>query len=578
MASSPEQGARPTVVDASVFEAILDASPDLLGIIDGDGRLVHLNRAARQAVGIGTDTSLDTVSPASLFRPESWRVIEAAALPVLRRGEVWTGELVVRDAAGGADVPVSAVLLGRSDEQGGLAFVGVLARDLRPERGLEARLRHQADHDQLTGLPNRAPLVARLGEALTGRERFGTPVALLFLDVDRFQVVNDSLGHEAGDQLLVALARRLATAVRPHDRVGRFGADEFVVVCAGVEGPVEAVEVAERLRTATGGRFSLGPGRDGRDREVFVTASVGVALARGGETAEELLRDAEAALYEAKAAGRDRVQLFDAAVRARVLERLDVDRALRHALEREELCLHYQPIVDLPTGTVRGVEALLRWEHPERGLLTPEAFLTVAEDTGLIVELGRWVLTEACRLVASVPPGQGSGLGLPVFVNLSARQLADPGLVSMVREVIDLTGVEPARVHLEITEDALMADAETTTATLAALRSVGVRIALDDFGTGHSSLAYLKHFPVEVLKIDRAFIEGLGRDIGDAAITGAIVDVARVLGLATVAEGVERVEQAEALVELGCALAQGYHLARPMPAERLIELLGRRRS
>jgi EAL domain-containing protein (putative c-di-GMP-specific phosphodiesterase class I) len=283
-------------------------------------------------------------------------------------------------------------------------------------------------------------------------------------------------------------------------------------------------------------------------------------------------------MYEAKARGRDRIQIFDGAMRLQVVERLDVERELRRALERDELELHFQPVVDLPSGRVRGVEALVRWQHPERGLLLPRQFLPVAEETGLVVDIGDWVLRQACAEASDWAVDPISGEPIPVYINLSARQLVDAGLVDHVREVIDLTGVEPAAVHLEITENALLEDAHTTKSVLLELRDLGVGLALDDFGTGFSSLSYLKHFPVDALKIDKTFVDGLGRDSGDAAITAAIVDVAQRLGLVTVAEGVERTDQAEWLTALGCDFAQGYHFARPMTAGELRRRLEQERA
>jgi diguanylate cyclase (GGDEF)-like protein len=486
------------------------------------------------------------------------------------RGEVWRGELSMRSPDGGEPIPISNVLLAQRTPDGEIDFVASIARNTSAQKALEARLQHQADHDELTALPNRTPLISWLDDAIRHVDRFGSSVAVLFSDIDHFKVMNDSLGHQAGDQLLVAMSRRLLGATRPHDRIARFGGDEFVVLCTGVEGPAEAAELADRIRREVGGRFSIG------DQEVFVSVSIGVALATGHESAVELLRDADAAMYEATARGRDRVQVFDASVRAQVVERLDIEQALRHAIEREELLLEFQPVVDLPSGRIRGVEALVRWDHPARGLLLPGQFLSVAEETGLIIDVGRWVLTEACRVACEILRDPLTGEGLPLFVNLSPRQLADVDLIPMVKEVIDLTGVDPHVVHLEITEDALMADAATTTSTLDQLHGLGVRLALDDFGTGHSSLAYLKQFPVEVLKIDRTFVEGLGQDSGDRAITAAIVNVARMLGLSTVAEGVERPDQAAELTALGCDLAQGFHFARPMYASELAEVLPRR--
>jgi diguanylate cyclase (GGDEF)-like protein/PAS domain S-box-containing protein len=549
------------------FETIIETTSDLVGITDEVGRPLYFNHAARRVLGIAGDIDVTRVDPSRLYTDRSWRTILREALPAVRRGEVWQGELVLRGGEERALIPISNVVLAQRRPAGDVAFFATIARDTSEQKRLEARLQHEADYDSLTGLPNRAPLLNWIAEALEHAEKFGDSVAVLFSDIDRFKVVNDSLGHEAGDQLLSSMARRLVAAIRPHDRVARFGGDEFVVLCAGVGGPEEAAEIADRVRRDVGGRFSIG------DQEVFVTVSIGVALAEPGDVAEELLRDADAAVYEAKERGRDRVQLFDSTVRSQVVERLDIERALRYAIERDELLLEFQPIIDLPTGRINGVEALVRWNHPERGILQPGEFLHVAEETGMIVDLGRWVLTEACRMATRMLFDPQTTDPLPLFVNLSARQLVDVNLVPMVREVIDLTGIDPATVHLEITEDALMADADTTSSRLAELRSLGVRLALDDFGTGHSSLSYLKHFPVDYLKIDRTFIEGLAHDRGDRAITAAIVDVARMLGLATVAEGVEHADQAAELTALGCDSAQGFHFARPMRADALAELL-----
>jgi EAL domain-containing protein (putative c-di-GMP-specific phosphodiesterase class I) len=302
---------------------------------------------------------------------------------------------------------------------------------------------------------------------------------------------------------------------------------------------------------------------------VFATVSIGVALAVGDESPEELLRDADAAMYEAKARGRDRVQLFDGAMRLQVVERLDIEQALRKALEEDQLTVYYQPVIDLSTAQTRGAEALLRWEHPTRGLLLPGQFLPVAEETGLIVDIGTLVLHRACAEARTWAPDPTTGALLPVFVNLSARQLADPDLVGKVKEVLQMTGIDPSAVHLEITEDALMTDRVSTTDRLHALRGLGVRLAIDDFGTGYSSLSYLKHFPVDILKIDKSFVDGLGSDAGDAAITAAIVEVAHRFGLSTVAEGIERIDQAEWLTALGCDCGQGHHFARPMPEHQL---------
>jgi diguanylate cyclase (GGDEF)-like protein/PAS domain S-box-containing protein len=557
--------------DAERFRSIFENTSDVVVLSDADRRPIFINAAARRTMGLGPDVEINQIDQSSYFTEASWHTLVCDAHPAALRDGVWKGDLDLRRPADGLVVPVSHVLLAPRNADGEVEFFASVSRDMTDQKRLEARLQHQADHDELTGLPSRIPLISYLEVALTNTHRFGGRVAVLFLDLDLFKVVNDSLGHQSGDQLLVEVAKLLLSVIRPQDRAGRFGGDEFVVILPDVQGAAEAVEIADRIRTEVGGRFVIGSGigNTGQIETVFATVSIGVALAVGDESPEELLRDADAAMYEAKARGRDRVQLFDGAMRLQVVERLDIEQALRKALDEDELTVYYQPVIDLSNGHTSGVEALVRWEHPTRGLLLPGQFLPVAEETGLIVDLGTWVLRRACeeslRWGAAAP---GAPL-LPVFVNLSARQLADPDLVPNVRQVLALTGVDPSAVHLEITEDALMTDRASTTDRLHDLRGLGLRLAIDDFGTGYSSLSYLKHFPVDILKIDKSFVDGLGSDAGDAAITAAIVEVAHRFGLQTIAEGIERVDQAEWLTALGCDLGQGHHYALPMPDAQL---------
>jgi diguanylate cyclase (GGDEF)-like protein/PAS domain S-box-containing protein len=556
-------GRRQAEQEAARFQSIIESTPDVVVITDADGRILYLNPAARRIAGVDDDADLAGLDPAALFAPASLDRVLAEALPAISDGGIWSGDLELANQGDGRTIAVSHVLLAQAAASGGVAFYASVSRDMTANRRLEAALKHQADHDDLTGLPNRVPLIERLSEALAEAGRQGRYVGVLFLDLDRFKVVNDSLGHHTGDALIVAVGRRLVRAIRPGDCAGRFGGDEFVVICPAMRDAEDLVGVAERIRRDVGGSFHL----DGE--ETFVSVSIGAALGSPFADPSSLLRDADAAMYAAKAAGRDRIRLFDAPMRLQVVERLEVERELRRALERHELLLHFQPVVSLPSGQIRGVEALVRWYHPRRGLLMPDQFLAVAEETGLIVDLGEWVLQRACEEARTWGSDRATGRPIPVYVNLSARQLVDANLVGRVTEVIDLTGVAPAAVHFEITEHALMADAVTTRSTLQELRRLGIKLALDDFGTGYSSLAHLKHFPVDALKIDRSFVEGLGTDHGDAAITAAIVDVAQRLGLETVAEGVESLDQAEWLTALGCDLAQGYHYARPMGAAEL---------
>jgi diguanylate cyclase (GGDEF)-like protein/PAS domain S-box-containing protein len=434
---------------------------------------------------------------------------------------------------------------------------------------VEAEVRHRALHDPLTGLPNRALARDRLENALARRRRDGRAVAVLLADLDQFKLVNDSLGHAAGDDLLIALAPRLHDAVRPSDTVARLGGDEFLIICEQLEGAHEAIRVAERVAHAITQPIVLSTG------EHFITASIGIAVADSANALpEDLLRDADAAMYRAKERGRGRYELFDEVLRKRVLLRLRTENELRRGLEQGELRVVYQPVVELESGSVTAVEALVRWQHPQRGLLDPVDFIPVAEDSGLIGALGDWVLTAACRDGADWQRRFPRPEPLLVCVNTSARQLANAAFPARIADTMSRQGLAPGSLALEITETVLMEEAHAPMTVLASLREYGLRLMLDDFGTGYSSLAYLKRFPLDVLKIDRSFIAGLGRDDEDSAIVAAIVQMARTLGLTVVAEGVERPEQLERLRELDCDRAQGRLIAEPMPAAEVERLMG----
>ena len=423
----------------------------------------------------------------------------------------------------------------------------------------DAAARRLSLTDPLTGLPNRVLFADRLDHALARARRDGTQIAVLLLDVDQFKLVNDSLGHDAGDELLTAIAPRLLDAVRESDTVARLAADEFAVLCEGIQEDDDAIALGERIGA------SLREPVPVQGRELFVTASTGIVVsADGAETTPDLLSHADAAMYRAKEAGRGRVVLYDELTRGGWVDRLRMETDLRLALERGELSLVYQPIVDLRDGRTRSVEALLRWTHPERGPIGPDVFIPVAEETGLIVEIGRWVLETAVAQVAEWQRTQPGARGLGVTVNVSGRQLFHESLVGDVERVAAESGIAPGTLGLEITESVLMDEGDAVT-VLEALRARGARLSLDDFGTGYSSLSYLKRFPLDTLKIDRSFVSGLGTGQDDTALVATIVSMAGTLGLEVVAEGVETEEQLRLLRDLGCDRAQGFLLARPLP-------------
>jgi len=425
-------------------------------------------------------------------------------------------------------------------------------------REFEERLAYQAFHDALTGLPNRAWFAARLEDA-----RARSTIAVIFLDLDRFKVVNDSLGHERGDQFLVEVAERLRTCPGVGQGLARLGGDEFTVLLTGAT-EADARRIAARILATLEAPIHLA------GRELVVTASIGIALGGGGEgTAADLLRDADMAMYRVKQHGRAGIALFDAGMNATAVARLEREMDLRHAIANGEFVLVYQPKVDLQTGRIAGVEALVRWRHPREGLIPPSEFIALVEETGLMLVLGQWVLTEACRQARIWLERWPGRPPLTLSVNLAAQQFREPRLAEMIVDILNETGLPATALQLEITESTVMDDVDMAVATLRDLRSHGLRLALDDFGTGYSSLSYLKRFPFDMLKIDKSFVDGLGRDIEDTAIVAAVIALAHILGMQVTAEGVETIEQANQLRQLSCELGQGYFFARPLAPEAL---------
>ena len=446
-----------------------------------------------------------------------------------------------------------------------------IAEQERISRVLEEtkeHFRHAAFHDSLTGLPNRAMFTELLkAEIESSKRRDSHLFAVLFLDLDRFKNINDSLGHTHGDLLLVAFAERLERTLRPVDTLARFGGDEFAILLSGMSDATDAVRVAQRIHNELSQPFVLDK------NSAFATASIGIALSSSGyERPEDILRDADTAMYRAKENGKARYELFDHAMHARAVSRLQLESDLRQAVERNEFCVYYQPIVSLQTGRLAGFEALVRWNHPRRGLVSPVDFIPVAEETGLIVPIGEWVLNEACMQIRRWQIESPSHRSLSLSVNLSGRQVAQPDLLERIKEALDTSRLSPHCLKLEITESVVMENAEAAAQMFKQLRLLGVQLSIDDFGTGYSSLSYLHRFPLNYLKIDRSFVMRLTMD-NDNAIVRTISTLARNLGMEVIAEGIETEEQHQQLKMLGCEFGQGYLFSRPVDNDGVARLL-----
>ena len=548
------------------FRSLVQHASDVIAVVDAGGILQYVSPSCQKVCGHQPEELVGTRLANLLHSEDVPRAAAFLADAVRRRSTTTAIEWRVRHADGTYRL-IEVLGTNLIDDANVRGFV-LNGRDVTERQALEAQLAHQAFHDSLTGLANRALFRDRLAHALERTRRTARPLAVLFLDLDDFKAVNDSLGHEAGDSLLVEVAARLSGCVRASDTVARLGGDEFAVLLE--EGETDNVDqVAARILESLREAFVV------LGREVFVGASIGIASPESvTSSAEEVLRDADAAMYSAKRTGGARAERFEPGLHAAALERLALATDLRRAIEREEFEVHYQPIIDLKTGGLCGVEALVRWRHPERGLLPPLMFISLAEETGLIGALGLWVLRASCRQVRAWQSLQRRGdPPLNLSVNVSARQVQDPRLVEQVSQVLAETGLDPASLTLEITEGLLLQDAQAVMERLHALKALGLVLALDDFGTGYSSLSYLQRFPIDVLKIDKSFIDRLADGAEAAALVRTIVELGESLRLRTVAEGIEQDDQAEHLRMLGCDRGQGYLFARPLPADQLSKRL-----
>ena len=542
------------------FRALAESTSDLVCLHTPDGVYQYASPSVRRLLGYEPDELVGT-HPIDYIHPDQRAHVE-------RRFHIHTvaGSKPVEFSyrirrRGGAYTWFETVITPIVSSNGQVVQLQSSSRDITERKRTEEELVRLAFHDELTGLPNRALALDRIGQALAVSRRTNQAVGVLFIDLDGFKVVNDTIGHYAGDATLVAVAERLTGLVRPGDTLARLGGDEFVMLCPGADGPASAI-VARRVLHALGQPFTV------YGRTIDLTASIGIAISHGADDPMRLVENADTAMYDAKRAGRDRFAIFDPDERTSQLNRLATEFALRRAVERNELVLHYQPEIDLATGRVVGVEALVRWQRDDGVLVPPGDFIPLAEETGLIIVIGRWVIEEACRQVSRWE-AQGAGPDLRVWVNVSARQLGQPDLVPTVQAAIRAARIRPQSLCLEITESALMEDAEAAAAQLDQLRSLGISLGVDDFGTGYSSLAYLNRFPLDVLKIDRSFVARLDADTEAETIVAAIIDLAHALDLVVIAEGVETEEQLAVLRRLECDQAVGFYFSQPLPADQL---------
>jgi diguanylate cyclase (GGDEF)-like protein/PAS domain S-box-containing protein len=536
---------------------------------DIDGNITFLNLVAekmtgwpmQEAAGRPMAEVFRTWDPSSVDHAET--TTKLAILQIRAMHLPPSCVLVRRD---GMEIPIEDSIAPIHDREGKAIGAVIVFRDVSVAHAMAQQITHSAEHDFLTGLPNRMLLNDRIGQAVASARRRKKQVAVLFLDLDGFKHINDSLGHPVGDKLLQSIGKRLTATVRGADTVSRQGGDEFVVLLADLAQAEDAVTMAARILRTVAMPHSVDP------HDLHVTTSIGVSVyPDDGEDAETLIKNADTAMYQAKENGRQSYQFFKPAMNARAVERQSIEESLRRALERQEFAVHYQPKICMRTGTITGAEALIRWTHPVRGIISPAQFIPVAEDCGLIVPIGRWVLYQACEQAH-----EWQAVGLPAItmaVNVSAVEFQDEAFLPGLLHILEKSRLDPRLLELELTESALMKRVESTASILRTLKESGLRIAVDDFGTGYSSLSYLRKFPIDSLKIDQSFVRQIGKGVDDAAIVTAVISMARSLKLRVVAEGVETFKELEFLKAHECDEAQGYYFSRPVPAPLFVNLL-----
>lgn len=542
---------------------ILEATPDIVCIIHPTNKLWYLNSAGCHILKIADPGSVKGRQIDDIFPIHFVRLLKTTLPEVLRDG-IWTGETDL--PADGGDAPYSVVVLAHKNHTGRVKYLSIIARDISERKKFETELQYQATHDSLTSLPNRFLLLDRFRSALQQAKRNHHHVAVLFIDLDNFKRVNDSLGHAAGDQFLAQIATRLRRCLRPHDTIARHGGDEFTIILTDIRTPQNVLAVVNKLQEEFERPILT------EDNEIYATFSTGISLyPEDGDQPEELLRHADTAMYKAKKAGSNQYCFYAPEMNARSREILLLEAELRRAVELNEFSLFYQPQMDLSSGAIIGLEALIRWHHSARGLVSPADFVGLLETSGLIVPVGEWIIRQACRQ-HSILRAQGFGY-VRISVNVSALQFGDRDFLSKVHRILREEKMPAEKLELEITENIIMQDPEEAVVALNALRRLGVRTAIDDFGTGYSSLSYLQKFPINLLKIDQTFIRDLQTERGDSAIVEASIALAQKLNLEIVAEGVENEAQLNFLRECRCGIAQGYYVSRPMPGEMVAEWL-----